>query len=127
MMVLMGAAAATEAAQDEAFSSGIWAIRGTAVETRWIEIHQVENKKGALLYHIEVLARKLGNPSWQLVHLVPHMAITKAALKRSITGPSRDRSVYPETFDDAYVQWQELDAAGKAPICDQSVEECMGQ
>ena len=121
------AAAATVAAQDEVISSGIWAIRGTAVETRWVEIHQVEKRNGVQLYHIEVLGRKKGNPSWQVEHLVPHMAITEGALKRSITGPSRDRSVYPETFDGAYVQWQELNAAGKPPICDRSVEDCMGR
>ena len=119
--------AAMVAAQDEIISGGIWAIRGTAIESRWIEIHQVEQRNGAPLYHIEVLGRKKGNPSWQVEHLMPHMAITGAALKRSITGPSQDRGVYPETFDGAYVQWRELDAAGKAPICTRSVAECMGQ
>jgi Domain of unknown function (DUF5086) len=121
-VILIGVAAAVSA-QDDVINSGVWAIRGTAVETRWIEIHQVEKRNGAPLYHVEVLGRKKGNPSWQVAHL----AITGAALKRSITGPSRDRGVYPETFDGAYVQWQELDAAGKAPICDRSVEDCMGR
>jgi len=125
-VILIGVAAAGSARED-AISSGVWAIRGTAVETRWIEIHRVEKKNGAPLYHIEVLGRKKGNPSWQVEHLVPHMAITGAALKRSILGPSRDRGVYPETFDGAYVRWQELDAAGKATICDRSVEDCMEQ
>jgi hypothetical protein len=88
-------------------------------------IYQVERRNGTQLYHIEVLGRRTGDRPWEVLHLVPHMAITEAALLRSIRGPSRELGLYPEAFDGAYVQWQQLNASGKAPICSRSVEYCM--
>lgn len=123
--IVLAAAAVSAATQGE-IEAGNWGIRGTPIETRWIEIHQVERWNGTQLYHIEVLGRRKGSRSWEVLHLVPHMAITEAALMRSISGPSRELGVYPETFDGAYVQWQQLNASGKAPICNRSVKDCMG-
>jgi Domain of unknown function (DUF5086) len=109
----------------KAAESGTWGIAGTPGETRWIEIHQVEPWNGTRLYHIEVLGRMTGRPGWQVVHIVPHMAISEAALKRSVTGASHQRAVYPETFDGGYFAWRRQNAGGDAPICDRSVLECL--
>jgi len=83
----------------------------------------VEPWNGTRLYHIEVLGRMTAQPVWQIVHVVSHMAITEAALKRSVTGASHERAVYPETFDGAYSAWRRHNASGDAPICGRSVLE----
>ncbi len=123
--IVLAAAAVSAAAHGGEIDVGCWGILGTPIETRWIEIHQVDRWNGTQLYHIEVLGRRKGSRSWEILHLVPHMAITEAALMRSIRGPSRELGVYPETFDGAYVHWQQLNASGKAPICNRSVKDCM--
>jgi len=127
VLTVLACAASVASAQNGTHDVGSWVIRGTPIEARWVEIHQVERRNGTQLYHIEVLGRRTGNCSWEVLHLVPHMAITEAALFRSIRGPSRELGLYPETFDGAYVQWQQLNASGKAPICSRSVEHCMGR
>lgn len=125
--IVLAAAAVSATAHRGEIDVASWGIRGSAIETRWIEIHQVERWNGTQLYHVEVLGRRRGSRSWELLHLVPHMAITEAALMRSVREPSRELSVYSETFDGAYVQWQQLNVGGKAPICARSVEDCMGK
>jgi len=104
-----------------------WQIIGTATETRWVEIHQVEDSRQERLYHLEVLARRKGAPIWQISHIVPHMAITEPALRRSVTCASKARAVYPETFDYAYDKWRQENKTGSAPICERSVAECMNK
>jgi|SRR5271165_2963275 len=112
-------------AQPLPIEGGTWKIRGTPEQTRWVEVHMIEPWNGTQLFHVEVLGRKTGDPSWQVIHLVRHMAITEQALRRSVLRKSRELSVYPETFDGAYAVWKSRYANGKAAICEVSVEDCM--
>ena len=93
---------------------------------RWVEIHNLGGAKQTGLFHVEVLGRRRGDPAWKVEHLVPHLAITTAALRRSIVEPLAGLSVYPETFEDAYRLWQKAGgAAGKRPICESTVDDCL--
>jgi hypothetical protein len=125
VLSMLGNVVAIAAPLDGAFNTGTWQIRGTPVESRWIEVHKVDEWNGAKIYHIEVLGRGKGNPAWHLRHLLAHMAITETALRRSVVRQSRERAVYPETFDGGYAEWRQLNASGRAQICERSVEECM--
>jgi len=129
ILILMLLLSASPGAADpvDPVDTRIWQIIGTPTETRWVEVHQVEDSRQARLYHLEVLARKKGAPTRQVLHVVPHMAITEPALRRSVTRPSKERGVYPETFDSAYAEWRQLNETGKAPICDRSIVECMSK
>ena len=98
-----------------------WRLPGTATEVRWLEIHQIDGS----LFHVSVLSRVKGQPVWSLKHLAAHMAITEAALRRSVTGPAlKERFSYPEQYNEGYDRWQKLRASGNAPICESSVLEC---
>jgi len=123
--MLLGVLATAALAQEQLIGLSAWKIRGTAAQSRWIEVHHIEPWNGGQLFHVEVLGRRNGDPSWRIIHLVPHLAITEPALRRSVSRRSRERAVYPETFDGAYAQWKRLNADGRAPICDVSVEDCM--
>ena len=106
--------------------SGLWSIEPDGQVARWVEIHNLEEAKATGIFHIEVLGRRHGDPAWKVQHLVPHLAITAAALQRSVVKPLRQGSVYPETFDSAYSTWRtHRDAGGDAPVCDSSVTACM--
>jgi hypothetical protein len=103
----------------------VWDLPGTATEDRWVEIHSVETTGTTAVYHVSVLSRRKGAAAWSLKHLVPHMAITEAALRRSVIKLSRSqRTAYPETYDGGYSHWRALQNNGAAPICDASVLEC---
>lgn len=112
-------------AQSLPIEVGTWKIRGTSEQSRWVEVHIIEPWNGTQLFHVEVLGHKTGDPSWQVIHLVRHMAITEQALRRSVLRKSRELAVYPETFDGAYAVWKSRYANGQAAICDVSVEDCM--
>jgi len=102
-------------------SMSTWRLPGTSSEVRWLEIHQIEGT----LFHISVLSRVKGQPIWSLKHLSAHMAITEAALRRSVSGHAlKERMSYPEQYNEGYGQWQKLRAEGNAPICETSVLEC---
>jgi hypothetical protein len=108
------------------FAEGtIWELSGTATEERWLELHLIEGEGQNAVYHVSILSRHVGDPVWKLTHVVPHMAITDAALRRSVIRlATRKRASYPETYDGAYRQWLQLQAKGNAPICVTSVIEC---
>jgi Domain of unknown function (DUF5086) len=115
---------AAEAAADFAEGS-IWMLSPTSNEIRWLEIHSVDSGDPIVLYHVSVLVRGKSDPVWKVQHLIPHLAITNAALKRSVIKPAvRIRESYHETYDDAYRKWLALRADGKATICDTSITEC---
>jgi hypothetical protein len=114
-------------AQHQSIDVGAWKIRRTAEQTRWVEVHIIEPWNGTQLLHVEVLGHRTGDPSWQIIHLVPHMAVTLEALRRSVLRRSKERPIYPETFDGAYGVWKQVNSKGEAPICDLSVEDCMQQ
>lgn len=106
-------------------SMSTWRLPGTRAEERWVEIHEIEGNGADRLFHISVLSREKGQPSWNLKHVLPHMAITEAALRRSVLGPApKQRMSYPEQYNEGYSQWRGLLAQHNAPICDTSVLEC---
>ena len=111
---------------DDAFvENSIWSLPGTDAETRWVEIHNVEGSGTAALLHVTVLSLKKGSPSWSATRVTPHLAITDAALRRSVTKPSpHRRAVYPEAYEEGYERWRALRANGDAPICETSVADC---
>jgi len=105
---------------------GLWSLPPQGDMIRWVEIHNLGGAKQTGLFHVEVLGRRRGDPAWKVEHLVPHLAITTAALRRSIVEPLAGLSVYPETFEDAYRLWQKAGgAAGKRPICESTVDDCL--
>lgn len=116
------------AGQDlEANRAGIWSIAGAPGMDRWIVIHDPESSKSTGVYHIEVVGRKTGDPSWQVVHIVPHMAITEQALRDSVIEPLVSGAVYPESFDDAYAAWLASNGGAGGEVCTRTVIECMPQ
>jgi Domain of unknown function (DUF5086) len=124
LTVSFSAALAAETAADLAEGS-IWMLAPTSNEIRWLEIHHVERGGPNSVYHVSVLARGKSDPVWKVQHLVPHIAITDAALRRSVIELTvRIRPSYPETYDDAYRRWLALKSDGKAATCDTSIIEC---
>lgn len=105
--------------------SGIWSIKGSSQKNRWVVINNIDHKNDESIYHIEVLSRKKSAPLWQVEHLVPHMAITKAALTRSIIKQLKKGAVYPETYNTAYYKWQSENHNTGGLVCTTSIEQCI--
>lgn len=104
---------------------GIWSIAGTAEKNMWIVIHNLKEAKETGIYHIEVLARGVNEPAWKVEHVVEHMAITQSALAASVLKPLNKGAVYPETFDNAYHDWQKQNSGKGGFICTSHLSECM--
>jgi hypothetical protein len=104
---------------------GIWSIRGTEKQDRWIVIHHLSDGLRSGIYHIEVIGREKGAHKWSVKHLVNHMAITEKALQASIVKPLKKSAVYPEAFDDGYKEWLSQDSGKGGPVCETSIEHCM--
>jgi hypothetical protein len=126
VVILLVVAAVLPAEADVVFTSmSTWHLPGTPSEERWVEVHQIDGSDASAIIHISVLSRDKGQPVWSLRHVLAHMAITAAALRRSVTGPARkERMPYPEQYSEGYSQWQKLRAQGNAPICETSVLVC---
>ena len=119
---------ATASAQVDLFAHkpGLWSIAPDGPIRRWVEIHELAGARATGIFHVEVLGLRRGDPSWKVQHLAPHLAITQAALQRSVVKALTTGSVYPETFDSAYAQWRRArDAGGDAPVCPSTVLECL--
>jgi hypothetical protein len=102
-----------------------WTLPDTASDLRWLEIHKIEGIDTEALYHISVLSRRKADPLWNLKHVVAHMAITDAALGRSVAPAASHTGVaYPEAYEEAYRSWLALREKGNAPICETTVMEC---
>ena len=102
-----------------------WMLPGTGSDLRWVEIHNIEGVGTDALYHISVLRRLKTDPVWNLKHVVAHMAITAAALNRSVAPvASLMGTAYPETDEEGYKDWLGLREKRGAPICDTAVMEC---
>jgi hypothetical protein len=102
-----------------------WMLPATASDLRWVEIHKIEGVGTDALYHISVLRRSKTDPVWNLKHVVAHMAITGAALSRSVAPVvSHMGAAYPETYEEGYKAWLGLGGKGNPPICDTTVMEC---
>jgi hypothetical protein len=127
-LLLLSAAAsparALEAAAIFDHKAGIWSIDGSAKLTRWIVIHGLAASAQSGVFHIEVIGREKGRPAWDIRHLCNHMAITLAALEKSVRKPLKSGAVYPESFDTAFARWQKQPEAQR-PVCDSSVLECL--
>ena len=104
---------------------GIWAVEGTEEYDRWVVIHDLEESIKSGVYHLEVIARKKGDPVWSVERLVDHMAITEEALCNSVTNPLNRGAVYPEAFEFAYKAWVTRNAEQGGEICQTSVLNCM--
>ena len=105
--------------------TGTWSIEDAPGMERWIVIHDAASSKPTGIYQIEVIGRKTADPSWQVVHLVPHMAITEQALIDSVIEPLSSGRVYPESFNDAYAAWQAQNDGAGGSVCKTTVIECM--
>jgi hypothetical protein len=105
-----------------AHKTGIWALPDDEGHHRWVVIHNLEEARTSGTFHIEVIARKQGDPKWAISRLCPHMAITAEALARSVTRPLDSGAVYPEAFNDAYRAWK---ATRHKAICTESVLACL--
>jgi Domain of unknown function (DUF5086) len=114
------------ASSDPKFTVGsTWMLPGTASDLRWVEIHKIEGVGADALYHVSVLRRLKADPVWNLKHVVAHMAITGAALSRSVApAVSHMGAEYPETYEEGYREWLGLREKGNPPICDSAVMEC---
>ncbi len=105
--------------------SGIWSLEATAQEKRWLIIHNLSQGRESGVYHLEVIARRKGDPVWKIQHLAKHMAIREAALLRSIRQPLNKGAVYPESFLSAYQQWQQQNHGAGGAICETTVVQCL--
>ncbi len=104
---------------------GIWSIQGTTQKTMWIVIHNLQEARETGIYHIEVLAKGIDAPAWDIEHFIKHIAITQSALAKSVLKPLNKGAVYPETFDDAYKDWQNLNSGQGGPVCTSNLSDCM--
>ena len=105
---------------------GLWSLPADGETLRWVEIHNLDEAKRSGVFHIQVLSRRRADPAWQVHSVAAHMAVTVAALKRSVVSRLSTGSVYPERFDDAYRAWLHAqERGGAAPICDTTVDRCL--
>jgi hypothetical protein len=103
----------------------VWQLGRTDSTVQWLVIHDLADGRQSGVYHVEVLERRLGDPTWQFTRLAAHMAVTAAALRRSVQKPLRSGRVYPEHFDQAFAKWKEQREAGTARVCETTVLECL--
>ena len=115
----------SSAADLNTHSLGIWSIESVPDMQRWIVINNTDKKDDGIIYHIEVIGRKNNDPVWKIKHLVPHMAITEAALQRSVLKPLNKGAVYPETYETAYQHWREKTHGDLGLICNKTVVACL--
>jgi hypothetical protein len=106
-------------------TTDLWELAPTETANRWLIIHNLAEAEKEGLYHVEVVERGKGDPTWKIKRLAAHLAITKGALLRSVRRPLRKGHVYPEHFDHAYEAWRKLEASGTAPICKTDVLKCL--
>jgi len=104
---------------------GIWSLPPDRGESRWLVIHGLAQSAQSGVYHIEVLRRATGDPVWKIGRLANHMAITEAALARSVVAPLKKGAVYPESFDDAYRKWQAQNDGAGGTVCQTEVLQCL--
>ena len=100
---------------------GAWKLDAPGGSERWLIVHTLPSSNDAN-FHVEVLEASSADPPWKFRWLARHMAISETALRRSLLGPSKKRSPYPETYDSAYRTWFR-ESPGK--VCTASVAECL--
>ena len=105
--------------------STMWKLESKPGFERWLEIHGLASAQQTGIYHVQVLERRAGSPAWQHTSLANHLALTEGALRASITAPSKAKSVYPESFNAAFNQWDARQKSGEEALCKTSVAECL--
>ena len=110
---------------EELYASGCWRLADPPPgKITWVEIHNGPEALASGVAHVRVLARRKGAPAGELEHVCPHLAITTAALQRSVTRPYKTREAYPESFLVGYGQWKEEQRqTGTAFVCTTSVQD----
>jgi len=117
-----------EAADRSPISEGsLWMLPSTSTQQVWLEVHTIDGDGAEAIYHISVLCKIKADPVWKITHVVAHMAITEAALRKEPLRPAPKtvRAAYPETYDAGYAEWIKLNSQGIAAICSTSVMECL--
>jgi hypothetical protein len=102
-----------------------WEIAGPADKVTWIEIHSFQKIDNIDVAHIEVLSRKKDSKPWEFEHLLPHLAITVDALKKSVLRPLKVHSVYPESYESDYNLWKKQFDEGNAVVCKTSISDAL--
>lgn len=90
----------------ESHTAGMWSLPPDGKAQRWLVIHNLAEAKGSGIYHVEVLRRPAGAPVWQVERIARHMAVTEAALRRSVVKSLNRGAVYPEAFHEALARWR---------------------
>jgi hypothetical protein len=102
-------------------TKGSWSLDTSDGIERWLVVHAVPSDHDPA-FHIEVLQAAIGDPAWKFRRLVPHMAVSEEALRRSIHGRSSRKEPYPEAYDYAYESWRK---DGRNTICTTTVTQCL--
>jgi hypothetical protein len=102
-------------------TKGSWLLGPSDGIERWLVVHAVPSDHDPA-FHVEVLQAEIGDPAWKFRRLAPHMAVSEAALRRSIRGRSSRKEPYPEAYEYAYESWRK-DGQGKT--CTTTVIQCL--
>jgi hypothetical protein len=121
----IAASALAGAAWNGPLSNPCWRVQSPAGVRRWIEIHDLAAGAATGVYHVQVLERRIGSHRWEFRSVVAHMALTEAALRASIVGVAKERSVYPETYQAGFKAWQDRAAEGDPPLCRTDLANCL--
>ncbi|MFO1410756.1 MAG: DUF5086 family protein [Steroidobacteraceae bacterium] len=122
---LLGASAMAGAAWNAPLSTPCWRVHSPAGVQRWIEIHDLAAGAATGVYHVQVLQRRIGSHRWEFRSVVAHIALTEAALRASIVGVAKERSVYPEAYEAGFKAWQDRAAKGDAAVCRTDLASCL--
>ena len=125
LLAVMVGAFASAAEEGLLSSAKNWEVRGAPGRITWVELHEIDPDDSSVI-HVALLSRKKTEKVWEVTHVRPHIAITLAALQRSVVRPLREkRGVYPESFDFGYRQWKQQADAGKREVCGTTLYECV--
>jgi hypothetical protein len=127
LLVLLGGYTASGAAESwtGALTLGSWKLASTSETIRWVLIRRLPTPDDPL-YHVEVLERAKGAPSWRFSELASHLAVTDAALRRSVLSKIKLLEPYPESYEAAYARWLGASDPSQRTLCDKTVLECLG-
>ena len=121
----LGVSTLAGAAWNAPLSTPCWRVHSPAGVQRWIEIHDLAAGAATGVYHVQVLERRIGSHRWEFRSVVANMALTETALRASIVGVAKERSVYPETYQAGLQAWRALAARGEPPVCRSVLATCL--
>ncbi|SMC28208.1 protein of unknown function [Andreprevotia lacus DSM 23236] len=125
LLLVTAPVARAEPASLQSHPLGIWALPPQGKLLRWVLIYDLPASAKSGIYHIEVVARQRDKPVWTVYHLAHHIAITEAALQRSVVKPLQRGGVYPENFEHAYAAWQAENGGKGGEVCQTDVLQCL--